>query len=116
MVAVAGYAGRPAPAKGFAVQAGQIVFQHTDMTAAAKSRDSRLFRHAEETAGRAHGIGRILGVAAMTGVAGNAVFGMNAPLPEFDRFTVLARQLAVTLDADDLVCSGSRSQDLESAT
>lgn len=88
------------------MQTGQIVFQYADMTAAAKPGDSRLFRYAEKTAGRAHGIGRILGIAAMAGIAGNAVFGMNAPLPEFDQFAVLARQLTMTLDADDLVCSG----------
>jgi len=73
------------------------------VTASAECRHIIVFGGAQEPALLLHGIGGVLGVTAMAGVAGNAVLGMDAPLPELDRLAVSNGQSAVAGDADDII-------------
>src|SRR6185369_407485 len=100
MVAVAGDAGGPPLAKYSAVGTGQIVPHDPGMTATAKSRNIVLFRLAQEAAGAVHGIGWVLGVAAVAGVAGDAVFGMDAAAPKADRCPEPVGKRPVALQAN----------------
>ena len=85
MTAVARNAGRTASAEGPAVCAVHVVFGDAHVTAAAERRDFSGRRNTPVSTCRVHGIYRIHRVTAMTGVAGDAMFGMDTGLPERHR-------------------------------
>jgi len=102
MRAMAGDAGRPAAAEGLTMLAGEIILEHADVTAAAKSRNLLLRRHTQETLRRAHGRGRIRGITTVAAITGNAVCSVDTAPPKRHRSAVCFRQGGVARETNDL--------------
>ena len=102
MVAMAGDAGGSALAKCAAMGASEEIGLDADMAASAKVGNGSILGRTEEAAAWIHGIGGIPRVAAMAVMAGNAVLGMDAPLPEPNRLHESAALDTVALDTDGL--------------
>ncbi len=102
VVAVTGNTGRSTRAECAPVGAGQVILVDAGVAAPAKGGDVLLLGSPQKAALRAHGVRRVLRVAAVTAVAGDAVFRVDAAAPEVHRRTEPVRHGAVTLDADRL--------------
>jgi hypothetical protein len=85
----------------------KIILGYSNMAAAAKSGDSGLFRGTEKPPGGAHGVDRVLRIAAVAAVACNVIGGMDAFPPEFYRLAKPSGLGAVASDADDLIPDGN---------
>src|SRR5450631_4005347 len=109
VVAVTDDAVRPTPGQCPTVGAGLVILQHSHMTAATELRHVVVLGRTQEAALLLHRVGRILGVAAVAGVAGDAVLLVDASLPELDRLAVFLRHGRMAGDTDDLLGPGPDS-------